>query len=47
MKHRAQQQLGKIELDGLSESLSRGLELVTHVRLCEEVIKLHPSSIVK
>ena len=28
MKHRAQQQLGKIELDGLPEALARGLQLV-------------------
>ena len=47
MKHRSQQKFGKIELDGLSESLPRGLKLVTHVRLCQEIIELHPLSIVQ
>ena len=33
MKHWTQQQFGKIELDSLSEALTRGLKLITHVRL--------------
>ena len=33
MKHWAQQQFGKIELDRLSEALARGLKLVTNVWL--------------
>ena len=33
MKHWAQQQFGKIELDSLSETLTRGLKLVTNIRL--------------
>ena len=42
MKNRAQQQLGKVELDGFSEPLPRRLQLVSNFGLGEQRVEANP-----